>query len=196
MAHPPTAPPTPRFDFGSFPTLRTQRLTLREIVLADADAIFGIRSDYAVTRLNIGAAYESREQAVELIESMTTHYAERGELRWGITLRDDERIVVGMCGYNTWHQIDRRASVGFDLARAYWRRGIMREALDAVVRFGFEEMALNRIEADASAENIASIELLRSLGFKPEGTQREQYWDDGQFHALHLFGLLRQERPV
>jgi ribosomal-protein-alanine N-acetyltransferase len=181
------------FNFDSFPTLRTPRLTLREITLADADAIFRIRGDFAVTRLNIGAAYASRDEAEELIEVMARAYMERSEIRWGITLREAEHDVIGMCGFNTWHQIDRRGAVGFDLAQAYWRRGIMRETLTAILRFGFEEMSLNRVEADASAENMASLGLLESVGFRREGVQREQYWDDGAFQSLELFGLLRAE---
>lgn len=181
------------FDFTTFPQLETKRLRLREIVPEDAEGIFRIRGDYAVTRLNIGAAYEDVKRAQGLIEAMTRLYQEKRELRWGITLRDGGDEVIGMAGFNTWHRPDRRASMGFDLALAYWRRGIMREALCAVIDFGFTQMNLNRIEADASAENIASIALLTGLGFRHEGSQREQYFDEGAFHDLSLFGLLRRE---
>ncbi len=186
-----------RFNFDSFPQLETPRLMLREIIDADADAIFRIRGDYAVTRLNIGEAYDDVHAAHFLIRSMTEAYRECREVRWGITLKTSENAgeVIGMCGFNTWNQTDRRASIGFDLAQAFWRRGIMREAVRCILEFGFDEMNLNRIEADASQENAASLALLQSIDFTIEGVQREQYFqaDENCFHDLVLLGLLRRD---
>ena len=184
------------FDFSVFPTLTSPRLVLREIISTDAPGIFAIRGDFEVTRLNIGAAYPDLARAEELIAGMTGKYHEQKELRWGITLKPEaggEGTVIGMCGFNYWNRTDRRGSIGFDLARAYWRRGIMREALEAILDFGFSRMDLNRIEADASTENTASIALLERLGFQREGTQRDQYFEEGAFHDLALFALLRRE---
>ena len=181
------------FDFGSFPTLETDRLILREITMQDAPGIFAIRGDFAVTRYNFGAAYETIECAHQLIESMQQAYQDQTELRWGITRKNDVSTVIGMCGFNYWNRTDRRASIGYDLAQAHWRQGIMSEALRAILTFGFEDMDLNRIEADCSAENTASIHLLRKLGFVQEGLQREQYIDEGRFWDLALFALLRRD---
>ena len=181
------------FGFRAFPTLETPRLRLREMVPSDADALFTLRGDYEVTHYNIGAAYPDITHAHSLIDAMTRLYHEEKELRWGITLPDEGDTVIGMIGFNSWHRIDRRGSIGFDLARAFWRRGIMREAVEAVLQFGFLQMGLNRIEADASAENVASIALLTSRGFRHEGTQRDHYWEDDTFHDLLLFGLLHRD---
>jgi [ribosomal protein S5]-alanine N-acetyltransferase len=180
------------FHFTVFPALQTPRLRLREMTAEDAAAVFAIRGDYEVTRLNIGAAYTELQQAHDLIAAMHDAYIEQREVRWGITRHGDD-TVLGMVGFNYWHRIDRRASVGFDLRRDCWGQGIMREALQAVLHFGFTEMELNRIEADASAENTASIRLLARLGFQQEGLQREQYFEEGAFHDLMLFSLLRRE---
>ena len=180
------------FDFTVFPVLETQRLILREIVSADAEAIFTLRSDAEVTKFNGVPTYVRIEQAHELIESMVKCYYDKRELRWGLTLKGDDRLI-GMCGYNYWVRQDYRASIGYDLSRAFWGQGIMPEALRAIIEFGFERMALNRIEADASAENIASIRVLHKLGFQREGLQREQYFEYGEFHDLVLFSLLRSD---
>ncbi len=182
-----------RFDFTTFPTLRTKRLLLREITFRDTDAIFRIRGDYDVTRHNIGASYESTADARRLIEQMRKAYKTKAELRWGITLLGGDNSVLGMCGFNNWHRIDQRGSIGYDLARAYWRRGIMREAVQAITDFGFERMDLNRLEADVGAGNMASIKLLTALGFQHEGTQREYYYEENAFHDLYTYGLLRRE---
>ena len=63
----------------------------------------------------------------------------------------------------------------------------------AVLAFGFERMALRRIEADASSPNVASIRVLEKVGFVREGQQREQYFEDGEFGDLVLFSLVRRD---
>jgi ribosomal-protein-alanine N-acetyltransferase len=182
-----------RFGFTTFPILRTRRLLLREITFGDTEAVFRIRGDYRVTRHNIGAAYESAVEARGLIEQIRKAYRAKTEVRWGITLLGGDNSVIGMCGYNNWHRVDQRGSIGYDLAHAYWGKGIMREAIEAVTDFGFERMDLNRLEADVGAGNSASIKLLQALGFQHEGTQREYYYEEGEFHDLHTYGLLRRE---
>lgn len=171
--------------------LESQRLLLREIIDSDADAIMTIRGDYEVTRHNIGAAYTDIGQAQALIAGIREDVA-GGVPRWGITLKP-EITLIGMVGFNAWHRTDRRASIGFDLARAHWGKGIMHEALRLVIAFGFEVMLLNRFEADTSEHNAASQGLLRKLGFQNEGLLREQFYEDGRFHDLMLWGLLRRE---
>lgn len=162
------------------------------MTVRDAEAIFRIRGDYEVVKHNTGKAYISIDQAKALIEIIAEKYEEQKEIRWGITLKPDQ-TVIGMCGYNYWHREDFRASVGYDLARAHWGKGIMSEALGAVVRFGFEHMNLNRVEADVSAENPASVRVLEKMGFQLEGRQRQQYFQDAAFHDLLMYGLLRGE---
>ncbi len=180
------------FNFTTFPILTTERLILRELIPADAEAVFRIRGDYEVTRYNSGAAYERIDQAADLIAAIAQGYQNEMELRWGITFSGDD-TVIGMCGFNYWMRRDYRASVGYDLARAYWGQGVMTEAMRAVIGFGFERMKLNRIEADADGRNTASHRVLEKIGFRVEGVQRQQFFEAGDFHDLVLFSLLRQE---
>jgi ribosomal-protein-alanine N-acetyltransferase len=183
----------PDYDFKTFPTLETSRLILRELLETDTDAVFIIRGDIEVTRHNIGAPYTDVEQARELIRNIKWNYPDLYELRWGIALKDDPAWVIGMCGYNYWIRKDERASIGYDLAQSHWGRGIMTEALRAIIRFGFDHMKLHRVEADVSADNPASMRVLEKLGFKFEGRLREQYWDWGDYHDLLLYALLQPE---
>jgi ribosomal-protein-alanine N-acetyltransferase len=184
-------PLIPRFDFGPFPVLESERLILRQLVPADADAIMAIKGDVAVTRYNGGEPYTDRQQALDLIERVRTGYTSRKWLRWGLTLRPDD-AVIGMIGFNHWNRADFRADVGYDLTQAYWGRGLMPEALRAVLAFGFAEMALNRVEAEADVANLASIRVLQKLGFQNEGFQLEKYYNDDTFQDIALFGLLRR----
>lgn len=183
----------PPFNFQAFPILETERLILRELVDEDTSAIFCIRGDQRVTQYNEGPAYRRPEQALRLIQAIRDGYENQKEIRWGITWRDSDDRVIGMCGFNYWNRRDRRASIGYDLAHAHWGQGLMPEALRAVVAFGFEQMELNRIEADCTLENAASARVLEKLGFQEEGLQREQYFEAGRFWDLRLFALLRRD---
>ena len=183
---------TQMFDFSSYPTLETQRLRLRQLSRYDAQAVFEFRGDYQVTKYNIGDAYAKFEQAHQLIRGIQSEYTEHRAIRWGITIKPADK-VIGLVGYNYWDRNDHRGSIGFELRQDQWRRGIMTEAICEILQFGFEQMGLNRVEADASQYNIGSISLLQKIGFLQEGIQREQYYEDGNYHDLVLFALLKSE---
>lgn len=183
------------FDFSEFPVLQSERLCLRQLVEEDAEAVMAIRGDYEVTRYNIGAAYADIAQAQGLIDNIGRMFENENSLYWGITLQPVD-AVIGMIGYNYWNRVDHRGSVGFDLARAYWGRGIMPEALRTVLRFGFERLGLNRVEADASVYNFQSQRALQKVGFRQEGHLREQYHEADGYHDLLLFALLKRQFMV
>lgn len=183
---------TSKYDFSAFPTLETERLVLRQVDISDAEDVFALRGDYAVTKLNFGSSYRSVDDARRLIARMQDGFDTATHMRFGVTLRGENR-VIGLIGFNNFAFADRRSSVGFDLQQAYWGRGIMPEALAAVLDFGFSRIQLNRIEADCSIMNLASQKVLRKAGFTYEGRQREQYFYDGIYYDLLLWGILRRE---
>ena len=69
----------------------------------------------------------------------------------------------------------------------------MSEALSAALAWGFEQMMLNRIEAQIHPDNAASLKLARELGFVQEGRAREAGYWKGQHHDLLQFSLLRKD---
>ena len=184
--------PKTLFDYQAFPQLETQRLILREIRLEDAEAILRIFGDDEVTCYYHLETFTSIEQTRELIDGMADRFKNKIRVRWGITLKGED-VIIGTCGYPTWVQSQFLGEIGYDLAQAYWNRGIMTEALAAVLQFGFERMELNRIEAMVMLENTPSMQLLRKLGFQEEGILREYGFWKGQFHDMKLFSLLRRD---
>jgi [ribosomal protein S5]-alanine N-acetyltransferase len=195
----PPLPPPPSenshlFTWSTHPSLETSRLLLRDIAMNHLDDIFQIRSNFEVTKYNIGSEYTSPQQAKDLIESMIDDFQQKKALRWGIVKKEDpNQRVVGMIGFNYWNTVDHRGSVGFDLKHSEWGQGLMQESLERVLEFGFVEMKMNRIEAMASAENDLSIKLLKKVGFVVEGIQREQYYENEGYHDLVCFALLKRE---
>lgn len=77
------------------------------------------------------------------------------------------------------------AEIGYELHRAYWRQGMMTEALPAVLTYGFTKLGLHRIEADPFARNTRSTSLLLKPGFTHEGTLRQRFFFRGHFENQH-----------
>lgn len=154
-----------------FPVLMTNRLTLRQLIKRDKQAVFRNFSDEAVTRWFYDAPFTEHKQAEELIAEFNRHFLEGTGITWAITLKGNHD-VIGTCGFEPC-QKGERGEVGFDLAQAYWGKGIMSEALRAVIDYGFKNLLLKGIDADTYCANERSITLLERLGF----TKLEQVED-------------------
>ncbi|WIG59745.1 MAG: hypothetical protein OJF49_002492 [Ktedonobacterales bacterium] len=178
--------------FTSFPRLETPRLALRQIQPQDAEALFATFSDEVVMEFYGHLPHQSVAESRALIEQLGEWYARREGIRWGITLKGDDS-VIGSCGVYLFDEGFHRAECGYELRRAFWRQGIMREALTAMLTFVFDEMRLHRIEAVVDDVNERSKALLRALGFTHEGTLRQRFFFRERFLDEHYFGLLRDE---
>jgi ribosomal-protein-alanine N-acetyltransferase len=180
------------FDFSTFPVLRTERLTLRKLLRSDAPDVLVFRGDWEVQKYN-GRVFQNVKEVEALIEELHTEYAAQVGINWAVTLTN-RGTVLGLFSLHHWSKYHRRAEAGYDLARAYWGQGIASEALRAILRFGFEQLNLNRIYAGTIADNHESVRLLERLGFQREGTRRQHSWEEnGTFHDSAMYGLLRHE---
>lgn len=183
------------FDFDSVPTLQTDRLTLRR-VRSDSDlaALYDLFADPDVARYTDTGPFTALSEAVEVMTWIDDIFTRRQGMRWALTLKHDEDTLIGTAGYNWWHHANSSSEVGYDLARRYWNQGLMTEALRAVLAFGFDQMALNRIEAEVTVGNESSIRVLAKLGFQREGLLRQRGFWKGAYHDVWLYSLLRGDR--
>ncbi len=178
--------------FTHFPCLETPRLLLRQITPGYAEALFATFSDEAVMEYYGDLPHRTLDESRELIRRQQEWYARRDGIRWGITRKGADE-VIGSCGLFNFDEGFHRAEMGYELRRAYWRQGIMREALTAIITFGFNEMGLQRIEAIIDDDNAGSKGILRSLGFTHEGTLRNRFFFKDRLWDEHFYGLLRDE---
>jgi ribosomal-protein-alanine N-acetyltransferase len=175
-----------------FPQLETRRLLLREVRPEDSQAIFHNYADPRVTEYFIEEPLVNQQQAVAIVQEYAGHYRAGTGLVWAITLKGDPTLV-GTCGYEVLSPYDKRGEIGYDLARAHWGQGVMKEALQAVIAYGFESLGLNRIQAYVLAENARSIALLRGLHFEVEGVLREHRWFGGRYRDNVIMSLLKND---
>ncbi len=177
-----------------FPSLKTPRLLLREIVDADAPALLALYADrehmqwYGIDPLPDLAAAENR---IRKLAEM--RLAPNPGTPWAIELSG---TFIGTCGLFAWNRNWRKCSIGYELSKSAQGHGYMREAAQSVISWGFREMDLNRIEAQTHPNNERSIALLGRLGFTEEGRLRQAaFWAD-TYQDLLQFSLLRAEWAI
>ncbi|HEY7414697.1 MAG TPA: GNAT family protein [Ktedonobacteraceae bacterium] len=178
--------------FTRFPALTTKRLRLRQIQPADAEAIFATFSDEEAMKFYGHEPHRSLKDSQQLIAQIQARYAQRESIRWGITLRDEDR-VIGSCGFHRFDEGFHRAETGYELNRAFWGQGLMFEAMSVILTYGFTELGLHRIEAVIDILNERSKNLLLRLGFTYEGNLRQRYYFRDRFEDEYYFGLLQDE---
>jgi [ribosomal protein S5]-alanine N-acetyltransferase len=178
--------------FGHFPLLTTSRLLLRNIVPEDAKALFAIRSDEEGMKFFGHEPHTSLEETKDVITQMEEGYVRKKALHWCITLQEEDRLI-GSCSLFHFDEGFRRAETGYELNRAFWGKGIMTEAMSAILTFGFNELGLHRVEAIIDIANERSKNLLLKLGFTYEGNLRQRFLFRDQFLDEHYFGLIKDE---
>jgi [ribosomal protein S5]-alanine N-acetyltransferase len=148
-----------------FAPLSTPRLSLVALSLEHAPFIFAYASDPEISRLVAWRRHENIETARRFTAQVMVGYAEGGHYEWGVVRRSDQAFI-GTCGFG---RIDFARGVGdinYVLARPYWRFGYATEAAAAVIQFGFTQLGLLVIEANAFPENGASLRVMAKLGLR------------------------------
>lgn len=172
--------------------IRTPRLLLRPLALADAPGLLAAYGDPVTMRYWSTPPVSSLAEVERMVQADLDWVDAGRALFWAVV--DLERsIVAGKCTLFDLNAQNHRAEVGYILAPAYQRRGLMSEALAALFDFSFDTLGLHRIEADTDVDNIASMALLEKLGFQREGLFRERWLMPGGWSHSLMFGLLRSD---
>ncbi|MFD3001739.1 GNAT family N-acetyltransferase [Pontibacter toksunensis] len=172
--------------------LATERLHLRELTPEMYDTLFQSCSEREIKAyLGLNSDAEFREARRRHEQGTTTYFVSFKHFQ---LLHKQEGDLIGRCDFHTWVKAHRRAEVGYTMtSEAHKNKGLMTEALRAVLSFGFEKMDLYRIEALASPQNTPSLQLLNRYGFQKEGYLRSHYMVNGGLEDSVLFSLLLPE---
>jgi ribosomal-protein-alanine N-acetyltransferase len=102
----------------------------------------------------------------------------------------DTKAAIGSIAFWRLLKQHRRAEIGYHLNAAYWKRGYMQEAMEAVIRYGFQTLHLHSVEANITPGNEASQSLLLRNGFVREGFFKENYMGVAGFLDTASFSLI------
>lgn len=167
--------------------LNTERLILRPILPNDIENIFRGLSHPEVIRY-YGVSFRTLEETKEQMAWYRSLEQEGTGRWWAICPPSGE--FCGAIGYNNYSAVHRKAEIGFWLLPDFWGRGLATEALQEVIRFGFDTWRLHRIEAFVETENVASVQALKRFGFTHEGTLRECEVKNGRYISLDIMALI------
>jgi ribosomal-protein-alanine N-acetyltransferase len=172
--------------------LETERLRLRRFRHGDLRDTFAWTGDPEVSRYTFWSVHKTLNDTQQFLDFCFKEYSERGIGPWAAELKTTG-VVVGNCSYGAIHLSDARVELAFFFARQCWGQGLAVEGLSALLRFGFEDLGLNRMEARCMPVNVASERVMQKLGMQFEGVLREYLRVKGQFCDLKVYSLLKRD---
>lgn len=182
--------------FSHLPQLTTPRLLLRPMSMRDAADLYAFSRDPEVARHVLWSAHRSLGESKAYLRHILRQYRDGAPSSYGIVYQETGRLV-GTIGFMWYSRENRAAEVGYSLARWLWNKGLMTEALDAVLEMGFTRLDLHRIEAQHEISNPASGRVMQKCGMQYEGRLRGRICNKGRFSDVALYAVLRDdwERP-
>ncbi|WP_183562833.1 GNAT family N-acetyltransferase [Mucilaginibacter sp. SP1R1] len=176
-------------NFSPFPVLSTPRLQLRQFTYDDARDLLKLRSNADIMQYIARPLAKNINDAIELITVIQDLLSSNNGITWCITLRGSNQFI-GSIGFWRIEKENYRAEIGYLLNPARQGAGLMQEALQTVINYGFNVMKLHSIQANVNPHNAASIKLLKKNEFIQEGYFRENHFYNEAFADTVIYTLL------
>lgn len=174
------------------PRIETERLILRKITAEDVDNIFEYASITEVTTFVLWETHKTKRDTLDFVKFAEEQFINGSSIVWGIEIKSEKKLI-GSIDLRDWKTIHKCGDIGYAISKKYWNKGYVSEAMKAVMKFGFEPLHLNRIEAHCEEENIGSWRVMQKCGMKYEGTLREKVFIKGKFRSMKMYSLLKNE---
>lgn len=178
-------------NFSPFPEITTERLLLRRAAHQDAAEIFFLRSNEEVMKYIDRPRALSLQDAEDFLDIINKSLDANDGISWGIALKQNPGKLIGYIGYWRMKKEHYRAEIGYALNPAFWKKGITKEAILAVLDYGFGTMHLHSVEANINADNAASAAVLEATGFIKEAHFKEDFFFDGTFRDTIIYSKLK-----
>ncbi|MDQ5983680.1 MAG: putative ribosomal N-acetyltransferase YdaF [Eubacteriales bacterium SKADARSKE-1] len=174
--------------------IETERLILREFNIDDAQQMF---DNWAKDSENVKylswQSHKNISDTYEILERWINKYKNQNYYNWCITFKDTAQVIGGI-DVNEIIELRSTCEIGYVLSKNYWNKGIMTEALRAVMKYLFSEVGFNRIQLRHMTENPASARVMVKCRMKYEGTLR-QYGvkNNGEWCDMAIYSILKNE---
>ena len=171
--------------------LYSDNLILRPFEINDAKRVRELAGDYEIAKTTLHIPYPYPEDAAEAWIKRTHEAAARGSLYAFAVVRKVDSELLGAISLGIVPEY-KRAELAYWMGKPYWGHGYTTEAASKLLKFGFEELDLNRIYAYAFSTNPASSMVMQKIGMAYEGTlvQHVRKWDE--YYDLVAYGIVRQ----
>lgn len=170
---------------------------LREVKKSDLNCLYKDMNNIKISSCLLGVPHPfKKSDAKEWINycRSTSKQRPRTEYIFAVTFKGEDKMI-GEVILNELDLEQKKSEFAFWLSESHWKKGIMTEAVKAVIDFAFKKLKLNRLEIAAFAENKASNKLAKKLGFRYEGTKREVSIPEStkKVHDDNIYSMLKKE---
>ena len=176
-------------NFNPFPCFSTERLILRRMTEKDDNEIFFLRSDPQMLQFLDRDPAKSIDEARQWIDTINEGINKNENIAWGIALKGDDKLIGTITFWNIQKQ-HYRAEIGYALNTDFQGRGLMHEAMTAILDYAFNTLKIHSVEANVNPGNAASIKLLERNGFVREAYHRENHYYNGHFLDSAIYSLI------
>lgn len=172
--------------------LSGEKVRLREFRESDLVGSLRVVGDDRVTRWLSFDSLTAEQQSVRLTQAISRAASDpRTEYYLAVTTFVDDAELVGFARLGLSGV--RAAKLGYAIAADQWGRGYATDAARTILRFGFEDLGLHRVTAAIGPDNLASIAVVKRLGFRREGRLRDHVFTNGSWRDSELYSLLASE---
>ena len=178
--------------FSNIPTLTTDRFILRKPSLDDTDDMYEYAKDSNVTKYLTWSPHVDKAFTLEYLTYLQTRYRAGEFYDWAIVCKDTGKMI-GTCGFTRIDCKNDLAVIGYVLNAQYHGQGIMTEVVGRIIRFGFENLAFNRIESKFINGNNASRRVMEKNGMMFEGIMRGRMLIKGEYKDIGLCAITRKD---
>ena len=178
--------------FSKIPELETDRLKFRAIKKSDLKDIHEYSANPKTSQYLLWEPHNSLEYTKKYIDIVLAKYKIGDYHDWAIVLKENKKMI-GTCGFTRIDEQNSVAEIGYVLNPKYWGYGLATEAAKRIIRFAFEVLNVNRVEAKFMFGNEASQRVMSKIGMKFEGYQRESLYVKGKYRTVGVASILKLE---
>ncbi len=174
-------------------TIETDRLILRKFEYTDDDDMLKYWvADERIQSLYFEPVYVSKEDVKELLDKYIGSYEKNDYYRWAIIEKDSGKCI-GQIAFFLIDSKNHFAEIEYCIGSEFQCRGYATEATKEIIRYGFEEINLHKIQICTTTTNKSSKRVIEKCGFTYEGTLRDYFYANGEYVGRLYFSILRNE---
>ena len=178
--------------FSNIPTLETERCILRKLNLDDTDDMYEYSSNPDVTKYLTWSPHPDKAYTLEYLMYLQNRYKTGDFFDWAVICKDSGKMI-GTCGFTRFFFAHNGAEIGYVLTPAYHGKGIGTEVVGRVIKYGFENLALERIEAKYIIGNEASRRVMEKNGMLFEGIRRKGMLIKGSYRDVGVCAITKED---
>ena len=179
------------FNFTPFPIIETERILLDRLTDKDVQEVFELRSNPETMKFIPRPLMKNHEDALEHIRMIDEKIENNTGINWGIRLKGNPKLL-GIIGYYRMQPENYRAEIGYMLSPDHHGKGIIPEAVNRLIKYGFEDLKLHSNEGGIDPENHPSEKVLQKCGFIKEAHLKECDFWEGKFLDKVIYSLLEK----